>query len=90
MTAQNDKKLDDLIKLQTETLATFQKLLTKSTAPSNTNTGSNRPSRKCQCPHCKHHHPNIPIDKCWELPTNAANYPAHWQSLAECNAQYST
>jgi hypothetical protein len=33
ISAQNNKKLDDLIKLQTETLATFQKLLHKNTAP---------------------------------------------------------
>ncbi len=41
VTAQNDKILDNLIKLQTETLTTFQKLLKAPNAPANTNSGIN-------------------------------------------------
>lgn len=86
VSAQNDRKLDDLIKLQTETLATFQKLLHKNNPPGT----ATRQTRKNKCPHCKRHHPNIPIDKCWELPANAAARPSHWKSLADRNAQRST
>ncbi|KAL7474127.1 hypothetical protein ACHAW6_000119 [Cyclotella cf. meneghiniana] len=89
ISTQNNKKLDNLIKLLTETLAAFQKLLHKNATPTTTTFSNPRQTRKSQCP-CKHHHPNIPTDKYWELPANVASHPAHWKSLAECNAYRST
>ena len=90
VSAQNDKKLDDLIKLHTETLAAFQKLLHKNNSSSTATTNNPRNPRKNQCPHCKRHHPRIPIEKCWELPANVASRPAHWKSLADRTAAQST
>ena len=90
VSTQNNKKLDNLIKLQTETLAAFQKLLHKNTTPATTTSGNSRQPHKNQCPHCKCHHPNIPTNKCWELPANAVSCPSHWKSLADRNSQRST
>ena len=42
VSTQHDKKLDDLIKLQMETLAAFQKLLHKNTTPTTTTSGNPR------------------------------------------------
>ena len=52
VSAQNDKKPDNLIKLQMETLAAFQKLLHKNTTPSTTTAANTCQPRKNQCPHC--------------------------------------
>jgi len=90
VSAHNDKKLDDLIKLQTDTLAAFQKLLHKNTSSNTATTGNPCNPRKNQCPHCKHLHPRIPIEKCWELPANAASRPAHWKPLVDRTAAQST
>ena len=90
VSAHNDKKLDDLIKLQTDTLAAFQKLLHKNTSSNTDTTGNPRNPRKNQCPHCKRHHPRIPIEKCWELPANAASRPTHCKSLADRTAARAT
>ena len=70
--------------------ATFQKLLHKNTLSSTATTSNPRNPCKNQCPHCKRHHPCIPIEKCWELPANAASRPAHWKSLADRTATQST
>ena len=76
-----DIQMEQFMKLTMEML---QKLVTAVGTPTNAQaTPANNPCQcacqcSCQCVHCKHHHPKISDDKCWELETNAVNFSTSW------------